>query len=286
MTQRKPPARPQRPSPDAAASQVKSSSGPVNFQAIQKRDAQRITLYGPGGIGKTTLAATAPGPVVFFDLDDSLPILLPQLDGLDLRVVPVDDWQSMRDALHGSGWDDIKTIVIDSGSQAELMAANWTFANTPHPDKPGTRINNIEDYGFGKGYEFVYTTFLKLLGDLDQHVRNGRNVIIVCHDCTTPVPNPAGVDWIRYEPRLQSPKSGKASIRLRLREWCDHMFFIGYDVNVGKDGKANGSGTRTIYPVELPHCMAKCRSFADAIPLEYQDRTLWNLLFENQEGNS
>jgi hypothetical protein len=92
------------------------------------------------------------------------------------------------------------------------------------------------------------------------------------------VPNPLGEDWIRYEPRLQSPSSGKSSIRLRTREWADHVLFFGYDIDV-KDGKGRGSGTRTVYPCELPHCMAKSRTLADPMPLGKFDTTLWERLF-------
>ena len=51
---------------------------------------------------------------------------------------------------------------------------------------------------------------------------------------------------------MENPSSGKASVRLRLREWLDHLLFIGYDVECTKqmDGKAKGQGTRTIYPQE------------------------------------
>jgi hypothetical protein len=150
-----------------------------------------------------------------------------------------------------------------------------TLATVPH--EKGHRVTRLEDYGFGKGYSHVYDTFLPLLGDLDAHARAGRNVILICHDCTATVPNPAGEDWIRYEPRLQSPASGKSSIRLRVREWADHVLFVGYDVAV-KDGKGSGSGSRTIYPSELPHCMAKSRTLSQPLPLSKFDLSLWNQL--------
>jgi hypothetical protein len=99
--------------------------------------------------------------------------------------------------------------------------------------------------------------------------------VLICHDCTSTVPNPAGEDWLRYEPRLQSPNSGKASIRLRVREWADHVLFVGYDV-AAKDGKGKGSGTRTLYRAELPHCMAKSRTGADPIPLGHDGAAVWS----------
>jgi hypothetical protein len=249
----------------------------VAFGKIATATGHRILVYGPGGIGKTTLSAQLPGPVAFIDLDESLPRLKPQFDaaGLGGNVVPVEgvtDWQSLRDALQSDGWDGIRTIVVDTATRAEEMAIAHTLANTL---QDGKRSASVEGFGYGKGYGYVFDTFLPLLADLDRHCREGRNVVLVCHDCTSTVPNPAGEDWLRYEPRLQSPNSGKASIRLRVREWADHVLFVGYDVSVGKDGKGRGAGTRTLYTSELPHCMAKSRSTQEAIPVEGDGSAVW-----------
>jgi len=262
-----------RPAPRKRAAQAKPKRRSLRFEKPAADAGHRIVLYGPGGVGKTSLTDLAPGPVASFDLDDSLAILQP---AHTQRIAGVETWDDLRGALNGDGWDAVKTLVIDSATRAEELAVAWTLANVPH-DK-GNRIERVEDYGYGKGYQHIYETFLRLLGDLDQHVRAGRNVILICHDCTTTVPNPQGEDWTRYEPRLQSPGSGKASVRLRVREWADHVFFLGYDVDV-KDGKGQGCGTRTLWPIEMPHCMAKSRRLAEPIPIELNDPAVWNLLF-------
>jgi len=265
------------------AAKRKAFGPPVRKVAFGKIEPQghRVGIYGPGGIGKTSCAATAPGPVAFLDLDDSLPILLPSLGELDVRrVAGITGWQDMRDALHSEGWDEVKTIVIDSATKAEELALDWTLKNVKH-DKDGVVIRRIEDYGYGKGYQHLYETFLQLLGDLDAHVRAGRHVVLILHDCTATVPNPKGEDYIRWEPRLQNPSSGKASIRLRVREWLDHLLYVGYDIECSKQsgGKAQGHGTRTICPQEMPWCMAKSRSLAEQLELTQFDTTLWNQLF-------
>ena len=271
------PVPPARPRPSAGH----DLAGRVTFGPIQTGLGHRMVLFGPGGIGKTTLAATAPGPVAFFDLDDSLSVLKPQLDESDAcsdvrPVAGASSWNDMQQALNTGGWEEIRTIVIDSATKAEELALEWTLQRVPH--EKGYQVKRVEDYGYGKGYQYLYETFLTLLGDLDRHVREGRHIILICHDCTATVPNPNGDDYIRYEPRLQSPSSGKSSIRLRVREWADHVLFIGYDLDV-QDGKGRGSGTRTVYPCELPHCMAKSRTLADPMPLGKFDTTLWERLF-------
>jgi hypothetical protein len=235
-------------------------------------------MYGPGGIGKTTAAAQLPGPVGFIDLEDSLPILRPQLEASgrlgNIRPVRgVKDWAGLRAALASDGWDSIKSIVIDTGTKAEELAIAHTIETVT---ADGKRVQSIEGYGYGKGFTYVFDTFLPLLSDLDRHARAGRNVVILCHDCTSTVPNPAGEDWIRYEPRLQSPNSGKASIRLRVREWADHVLYVGYDVNVTKDGKGRGAGTRTLYTSELPHCMAKSRTTSEVFAVGDDMTDVWN----------
>jgi hypothetical protein len=250
----------------------------VTFGQIQKASGHRILLYGPGGIGKTTLAAQLPGPVAFIDLDESLPRLRPQLESagrLD-NIMPVEgvkDFAGLREVLQSSGWEGVQSIVIDTATRAEEMAIAYTLENTL---QDGKRCTSVEGYGYGKGYGYVFDTFLPLLADLDRHSRAGRNVVLICHDCTSTVPNPSGEDWLRYEPRLQSPASGKASIRLRTREWADHVLFIGYDVAVTKDGKGEGCGSRTIYTAELPHCMAKSRSTQEQIPVDGDGSVVWS----------
>lgn len=263
------------PPPSAAPTQAK---GTVSFAKPRAASGQRIVLYGPGGIGKTSLALEAPGPVAFFDLDDSLSVLPA---GVDAQIVQVGGWMDIRDALNASGWDAIKTIVIDSVTKAEEMALAHMLATLK--TEKGRQANSVEDYGYGKGYSHLFETFLPLLADLEAHTRAGRNVVMICHDCATTCPNPMGEDWLRYEPRLQNPNSGKASIRLRVREWADHMLFYGYDVAV-KDGKGQGSGTRTLYPVELPHCMAKSRTLRVPLPVDQPEPTLWECVLNGVAG--
>lgn len=225
-------------------------------------------IYGTGGIGKTSLAALAPSPA-FIDIDNGAGKV--HVKG----VAGIETFQDMRAALHDmSIWTPYATIVIDSGTAAQRLAEAYTIETVKH--EKGHWVSSVEGYGFGKGYQFVLETYRLLLADLDAQRRKGRNVVLVCHGTTAYAPNPSGEDFLRNEPDLyQPPKTGR--IRDAVKNWCDHMVFIDYDVVV-TDGKAEGCGSRTIYCQEMPHYWAKSRSLEDPIVYTKGDDTFWKQL--------
>jgi len=267
-TQQKPPP----PPPRNGNGQTATAAAPPSadrFAVVGGRidSPQRVLLYGPGGIGKSTLAALAPNPV-FLDIEGGTRELdVPRVEGIR-------DFADLRACLQSSALDDYGTVIIDSATKAEELAIAHTIATVPH-EKPGIKITSLENYGFGKGLSHAYDTFLHLLSDLDSQIRRGRHVVLIAHECIADVPNPSGEDFIRFEPHLQSPKSGKASIRNRVVQWCDHVVFIGYDV-ASVDGKGKGAGGRTIYTSEMPDHIAKSRRVAIDQAFESPtDGSLW-----------
>lgn len=279
---KKPPIRETVPRPKPEANGQPSK---FTLKRVARASAHRIVIYGTGGIGKTSLAMLAPGPVGFIDLENSLGVLQDQLPDDLLAITENDgvtDWATLRNVLQADIWAPCRTIVIDSATKAEEWAAQWTLRNIPTDNSQHT--NRLEGYGWGKGYKHLFETYLTLFQDLDAHIRAGRNVVIITHELTTTVPNPAGPDFLRYEPKLQSLKSGEASIRLKMKEWADHLLFVGYDIVIDKDGIAQGGGSRTIYPRERPFCMAKSRTLADPIQFEQGNNLLWTTLFGGSEN--
>ena len=239
----------------------------------------RIVIYGSGGTGKTTLACSLPGPVAFFDLDKSLGKLgkQPGSEKLLKNVILINGiktWEQLRVKLQGGGWDDIKSIVIDSMSVVQSMVLTWMFENIK---EKGAAVTRMEDYGYKAGYRHLFDTFCLLFADLDRHVEAGRHVVLICHDIEAKVPNPQGLDWLRYEPKLENEKN--CMLRYRVKEWADHVLFVKLDVHVNKDGKGEGKGTRTVYTSEMPHCMAKSRTTQGDFGLTLGDNFWDNILY-------
>lgn len=267
-----PPRPPAAPSPNAGPITPGGSTG-AKVKITRGRDtrqAQRVIVYGTGGIGKTSLCGT-------LETVGRSPIIIDVEDGsrdLDVARIPADAIQDLKSLRSVLADDDLfapfDTIVIDSATKVEDLVAAEVCREA--------NVDKLEDVGggFGKGYRAVYERFLALLGDLDAHVRAGRSVVLICHSTTARVPNPGGADFIRYEPRLY--QNDKNSLRDRVKEWSDHVFAVLYDVDA-KDNKAKGSGTRTIYTREMPTHIAKSRTLRDAYPFAEGDAAIWRALF-------
>ena len=276
MTAKQPlPPPPMKSGPGQATSSTPADPSRFTITSGRVIAPQRVLLYGPGGVGKSTLAALAPNPV-FLDIEGGT-------EDLDIpRVGGIESFADVRACLQSTALDAFETIVVDSATKAEEMSILHTVQTVKH-EKPEVRISSIEDYGFGKGYQHNYDTFLLLLADLDSQRRRGRNVILIAHDCISEAPNPLGDDFIRYEPRLQDPgarkKTSNASIRNRTIQWADHVLFVGFDVIV-KDGKGHGGGTRTIYTAQMPDHIAKSRRYAGSLPFTSPtDGEIWTHIF-------
>jgi hypothetical protein len=237
---------------------------------------ERVVIYGPGGVGKSSLIAstkTIGMKTLFIDPEGST-------KSLDVsRMTPEPEtWDDIRDALHSPSYlAPYDIIAIESFTLLEDWAKEWVIRNIPH-EKKGIAIRGIQDYGWGKGVEHIYDTFVMLLGDLDAVTRTGKHVVATAHPCIQEVPNPGGENYIQSQPRLQSPKN-TGKLRERVKEWCDHLFFIDFDKAV-ENHRAIGGGSRTIYCHETPGgWWAKSHILSDPIPYPKDDSTLWQQLF-------
>jgi hypothetical protein len=240
------------------------------FELTEEADSSiwNIGIYGPEGIGKSSLAATCKN-ARFADIEKSMKAMkVPKVKG-------VTDWMTLRAWIQSLS----KCIAgIDSITQAEDWCAQYVIENKKSNE--GVKASDsLEDFKYKAGLTFVCDEFKKLLCDID--AANGRDVcfIMVAHMRINRIKNPDGSDFIRYEPRLIDDPKG--SNMLRWVQFLDHVAFVSPDVSVDK-GKIKGSGSRTIYLDTAPQRICKARGI-DNSPITYPegDDELWQRLGAN-----
>lgn len=127
----------------------------------------RVLIYGQPGIGKTTLALSAPQPLLL-DFDRGVHRINPshQLD-----TVQIESWQDVLDVLK-EDLSAYKTLVIDTaGKMLDYMGA-YLISRNPKLGK-ANGVLTLQGYGERKG-EFL--AFLKHINMLNKHI------IFVAHD--------------------------------------------------------------------------------------------------------
>lgn len=284
-----PASRPKPPIPKIAAPPTTTSGAPIRNNKTfsvadwtDENEGAKIILYGRSGIGKTTLAALAPDPV-WIGLDDGGRKIRHPVTGKPLvRVPDVETFEDVRAALQSSVFDGRKSIVVDTATELQAWGQPATFRRVLTEKRE--MAQNIEDYGFHKGYRFWYDTMRLILGDLDRHIRAGRNVILLAQRGTIKRANPGGEDFIMEAPDLYHEKN--LSILDAYVAWADHILRIDYtNVTVDKKGKAGSSGERAVFLRPEIHFEAKVRGVDpqyDVVPFENpQDDSIWRLIFND-----
>ena len=120
----------------------------------------KMMIYGQAGMGKTTLALSAPHPLLL-DFDGGVKrVNMAHLDGVD--IVQVTSWQDVQQVLQ-ENLSSYQTIVVDT--IGKMMDFIITY-------KCGTRQPQIRDWG-GINAEFSWMT--RTLSSLN------KNVVFVAH---------------------------------------------------------------------------------------------------------
>jgi len=192
--------------------------------------AQRVLVYGPEGIGKTTLASQMPNPL-FVDVEDGS-------SHLYVRRLPTPiDWEMLVSECQSVYEDpgEVSTIVIDSLDAAErLCQANVCKT----ADK-----SSIESFGYGRGYVVAAEEFQKLLDVLDRCIAADVNVMLIAHSALRKVERPDEIgSYDRFEVKLHKHVAPK------VKEWADTVLFLDYEtfVTVDDNGKGKASGGKRV----------------------------------------
>ena len=227
------------------------------------QSAQKVVIYGPEGIGKSTFASKFPNPL-FIDTEGST-------KHLDVaRTQPPTSW-TMLFSLVKSFKDNpmgYQTLVIDTADWAERLC-------TEHICSKKENIAGIEDFGYGKGYTYLAEEFGRLLNSLEDIIDNGINIVITAHAFMRKFEQPDEIGaYDRWELKLQ-----KKTAPL-LKEWADMVLFANYKtyvVNVDNQGAAKGKnkaqgGKRVMYTTHHSCWDAKNRiGLPDELDFDYKE---------------
>ena len=224
------------------------SAGPI-------KKAQKVVLYGPEGIGKSTFASGFPNPL-FIDTEGSTVHLDVE------RFERPTSWSMLIEMINfiKTAPKKYQTLVIDTADWAEKLAVTHVC------NKQG--VQGIEDIGYGKGYIYLAEEFGRLLNLLEEVVENGINVLLLAHAQMRKFEQPDEMGaYDRWELKLQ-----KKTAPL-VKEWADAVLFANYKTTLIEDSrtkskKATG-GKRVMYTTHHPAWDAKNRwDLPEMLPLD------------------
>ena len=223
---------------------------------------QKIVLYGPEGIGKSTFAAQAPG-VVFIDTEDST-------SHMDVaRFDKPSSWTMLMNqvAYVKANPHICQTLAIDTADWAERLAIEHIAA--------GSKKTGIEDFGYGKGYVYLEEEFGRFLNALQELIDRGINIVITAHAEIKKIEQPEEVGgYDHWQMKLE-----KKTMPL-LKEWADVLLFANYKtmvMNVDGQGATKGKNKaqgnqRVMYTTRTPWWDAKNRhNLQDELPFSFSN---------------
>lgn len=229
----------------------------LNIHTGKAGGALKVVVYGPEGIGKSTLAAHFPRPV-FIDTEGST-------RHMDVsRTDKPSSWTMLMEQVQHIRSDPgvCSTLVIDTADWAEQLCIASICA-----DK---KLSGIEDMGYGKGYVYLAEEFGRLLNLLEEIVGRGVHVVLTAHAMMRKFEQPDEMGaYDRWELKLQKKTSAL------VKEWSDLLLFANYKTmsvatdEKGKKFKAQG-GRRVIYTSHHPCWDAKNRlGLPEELPLDF-----------------
>lgn len=229
----------------------------MNIIKGKKKKPFKAIIYGPPGIGKSTLASKFGNPL-FINLENGIH----HLDVHSLDTIPKDYVQLDECLKFSYITRDYDTIVFDGLMHMEDILMDVVIKDFAKQDR-SKAINAIGDISHGRGYQALNSKWRSLVSIFDSINKSGKNIIITGHSQTITFRNPLGEDFDRYT--LNITKGGASVIcsamdAIFLMDWERFIETPGKG-DLGGKSKGRGDGTRIVYTEERPAFVAKNRFY-------------------------
>lgn len=234
-----------------------------------------ICLYGPSGIGKSSMFAYWPKPGFVVDhhedgIEDLVqwkqapkPVFVKQFGGPDDEKKGK-AWEKMLEYLWqvASGKFGIKTLVVETLTGMQQLCFNYHCQRYFDGDWSKEGFYNYQQ-GPVNAAQRDWPEFIDALKGVWEA---GIHVVVTAHSQVKTVPNPEGKDFDKYLPFLQK------DIWQAIHRWCKTLLLYKMEVDVEGRGRQKGKGVagserRIIYTTPSVFWDAKNRyGLPDLIP--------------------
>ena len=212
----------------------------------------KTLIYGPPGIGKSTLASRAPKPIVI-DVEGGVKrIDVPKTK----QVQKLEDFHAAMRFLITER-HQFKTVIVDTVDVLETFIHEYVCR---HAAK-----DSIEDFGYGKGYKIAQEEWMKVLKACDLLNAKGINALLIAHDQTKVFRPPNGDEYERYQIRINQNTASLIVGKM------DAVLYAHYELVMKTDGGnkdrqfASTTGRRFIQCQESLSVIAKNRFGLDKV---------------------
>jgi hypothetical protein len=190
----------------------------------------RIVIYGRGGIGKTTFAASIPG-VVFLPAEEGEGVLhyarLPKPESFDDALAMIEE---LRTSDHS-----YRALAIDTLDHLEPLVWRKTVEVANASSKK--QMESIEDFGYGKGYVHADEHWRDLFAGLDALRRERKmTCVLLAHAEVKTVEDPTLGSFERVQTKLHKRANALA------HEWADIVGFA----EIEKSARTDSEGKREV----------------------------------------
>ena len=232
----------------------------LSIRRTKRLRAPKIVIAGPGKIGKTTFAASAPNAIGILTEDGA--------DNVDAAAFPLA--QSLTDV-----YDAIKTLLKEQHDYQSVFldSLDWLEPLVHEHVCAANKWANIEAPGYGKGYVAAAEEWRTLLSGLEAlRAQREMCVILIAHDKIKRFESPLHDGYDQYVLKLHDRAAAL------VQEWADVIGWANYrivttqsDAGYGqKETKARTTGDRILHVEPHPAHMGGNRFGLKNMPLSWE----------------